>query len=133
MKTWLKLIGSAESPITEWKKPYVGFRKKNKPGIRMGDRLFLYAPGSNNRRIFALAVAVSDPERVSDDNPNLKGSCQWNVGVRYEINHPVTSGILIGDVSSHRNLTMSLRQQSHIKLHPEESESANSKLRDAKQ
>ena len=132
MSTWLKLLGSARSPITEWTKEYVGFRKNNKPSIRTGDQLFLYAPGGT-RRIFALAEAVSDPEHDSDYNPSEVGSCQWKLRVRYEINLPVSSGILIDDVSSHRNLTKSLRQQSHIKLLPEESESANSKLRDAKQ
>jgi hypothetical protein len=97
-----------------------------------GDHLFLYAPGGS-RRVFALAEAVSDPEHDSDYNPSKEGSCQWKLRVRYEINLPVSSGVLIDEVSSHRDLTKSLRQASHIKLLPEESESANSKLRDAKQ
>jgi hypothetical protein len=132
MATWLKNIGSAKNPITEWKEDDVGFRKANKPSIRTGDHLFLYAPGGS-RRVFALAEAVSDPEHDSDYNPSKEGSCRWNLGVRYEINLPVTSGVLIDEVSSHRDLTKSLGQKSHIKLLPEESESANSKLRDAKQ
>ncbi len=45
MATWLKNIGSAKNPITEWKEDDVGFRKANKPSIRTGDHLFLYAPG----------------------------------------------------------------------------------------
>lgn len=129
MTTWLKLIGSAKSPITEWKQDYVGFRKTNRPSIRAGDRLFLYAPGG--RRIFALAQAVSDPEHASDYDPSKEGSCRWELRVSYEINVPVASGIVIGEVSSQRDLTKSLRQQSHIRLSPEESESAKSKLRDA--
>ena len=75
-------------------------------------------------------IAVSDPEHDSDYNPSEKGSCRWRLSVRYEIEHPVKSGIPIRDVSSRRDLTKSLRQQSHIKLLPEESESAESKLRD---
>jgi hypothetical protein len=127
MPDWLKLIGSARSPITEWEKPYVGFRKANKPSIRTGDHLFLYAPG-DNRRIFALAVAVSDPEQDSDYNPSKEGSCRWKLRVRYDINLPVISGILIEEVSSQRDLAKSLRQAFHIRLFPEESDSANSKL-----
>jgi hypothetical protein len=41
MATWLKLIGSARSPVTEWEREYVPIRKANKPSIRTGDHLFL--------------------------------------------------------------------------------------------
>lgn len=51
------------------------------------------------------------------------------VPVHYLINLPVTSGILIDDiVSRQRDLTKSLRQASHIKLLPEESDTAQRKL-----
>ena len=132
MATWLKNIGSAKNPITEWKEDDVGFRKANKPSIRTGDHLFLYAPGGS-RRVFALAEVVSDPEHDSGFNPSNEESCQWKLRVRYEINLPFSSGVLIDQVSSHRDLAKSLSQKSHIRLLPEESESANSKLRDAKQ
>jgi hypothetical protein len=132
MATWLKLIGSARSPITEWQQEYVGFRKASKPSIRTGNHLFFFAPGGS-RRVFALAEAVSEPEHDSDFNPSKEESRRWKLRVRYGINFPVTSGVPIDDVSSHRDLTNSLRQASHIKLFPEDSESANSKLRDAKQ
>jgi hypothetical protein len=131
MTTWLKLIGSAKSPITEWERDYVGFRKANRPSIRTGDYLFLYAPGVD-RRIFALAQAVSDPEPDPNYDPNKEGSCRWKLSVRYEINLLVASGILVGAVSSQRDLTKSFKQQSHIRLLPEESESAKSELRNAK-
>jgi len=128
MATWLKLIGSARSPITKWKCDYVGFRKATRPSIRTGDHLLLYAPGVV-RRIFALAQAVTDPEHDPDYDPSKEGSCRWRLSVRYEINLPVASGIPVGAVSSRRDLTKSLRQQSHIRLLPEESESATSELR----
>ena len=126
MKTWLKLIGSAKSPITEWKEEYVGFRKKNKPSIEVGDRLFLYAPGGS-RRIFALAEAAGNPEQDPKWNPKEEGSCYWRLAVRYidDLNLPVASGILIDEVTSHhRKLAKSIGQASHIELYPEESESA---------
>jgi len=84
MAAWLKLIGSVQSPITEppfhgnYSEEYVGFRRANKPGIRAGDHLFLYAPGGS-RRIFALAEAAGDPERDSKYNPNEEGSCRWKL------------------------------------------------------
>src|SRR5512143_2336818 len=99
MTAWLKLIGSAKRPITEppfngqYTEEYVGFRKANKPSIRAGDDLFLYAPGGS-RRIFALAEVVGDPERDSKYNPQEEGSCRWKLRIRYLINLPVTSGIL---------------------------------------
>ena len=134
MTAWLKLIGSAKRPITEqpfygqYTEEYVGFRKSNKPTIRAGDNLFLYAPGGS-RRIFALAEAVGDPERDSNYNPQEEGSCQWKLRIRYLINLPVTSGILVDEViSSQRDLRTSLRQASHIRLLPEESEAAYRKL-----
>jgi hypothetical protein len=41
------------------------FERHRMPGIRMGDHLFLYAPGGS-RSIFALAEATADPENDSN-------------------------------------------------------------------
>ena len=134
----MKLIGSASAPITEmpfdgnYIGEHVGFRKASKPGIRAGDHLFLYAPGGS-RRIFALAEAIGDPEQDRSYDPNQEGSCRWKVSVHYLINLPVASGILIDDIiSSQRDLTKSLRQASHIKLLPVESDTARRKLEAAR-
>ncbi len=126
MQVWLKLIGSSKTPIKGegWKEDYVGFRKANKPSVRAGDRLFLYASGGS-RRIFALAKAISDPESNPRYNPNEEGSCRWRLRVEYEYSFPISSGIPIDAIASHRRLTRSIRQQSHIRLSPEESESAH--------
>ncbi len=129
MTSWLKSIGSAQKPITappfngNYTEEYVGFRKANKPSIEAGDHLLLYAPGGS-RHIFALVEAVGNPERNPNYNPNEEGSCRWRLAVRYQENRPVASGISIGEVASHRNLTRSIGQKSHIKLSLEESESA---------
>ena len=91
MHSWLKLVGSADKPITDspfygnYREEYIGFRKNNVPGIRSGDHLFLYAPGGS-RRIFALVEAITDPERDSKYNPNEQGSCRWLIYVRYLMN-----------------------------------------------
>src|SRR5437016_1625027 len=83
MTDWLKSIGSRKKPVSEWRENYVGFRKDNKPGIKVGDRLFLYAPGRLNMRIFALAEAVGNAEPDPDFNPGVEGSCYWRLAVRY--------------------------------------------------
>ena len=134
MNNWLKLIGSFDKPITEpplngrWDKDYVGFRKTRKPGIRKGDHLFLYAPGGS-RSIFALAEAITDPEHDTNYNPSEHGSCRWNVRVKYLINVSVACGVSIQEISlPSRNLTHSVRQQSHIKLSLDEYRNARNKL-----
>lgn len=139
MQTWLKLIGSGTVPITghpwygNYKESYIGFRKRNKPSIRMGDDLFLYAPGGS-MRIFALAKATSDPEYDTDYDPEKEGSCYWKLYIEYEINLPVNSGIYIDEIStSSRKLSKSVQQQSHIRLLPEEVELAHSTLQRKRQ
>ena len=136
MNTWLKLIGSSDRPLTDpqhngiWTKDYVGFRKTRKPGIRNGDHLFLYAPGGS-RSIFALAEAVTDPVRDKNYKQSEEGSCRWKIQVRYLVNLPVTSGITIDEITSPiRNVAHSVRQQSHIKLFPEELKNAHDKPKD---
>jgi hypothetical protein len=137
MRTWLKLIGSAESPITkppyygEWKKNHIGIPGKTQPGMRNGDHLFLYAPGGS-KSIFALAEATGDPEHSKDYNPDEKGSCPWTLPVKYLRNVTVDSGIHIDEISSSSarkcKLSKSIGRHSHIKLYPEEYESAYSKF-----
>jgi len=136
MNTWLKLIGSSDKPLTDpphngtWTKDYVGFRKTRKPGIRKGDQLFLYAPGGS-RSIFAMAEAVTDPLHDTNYNPREDGSCRWKIQVKYLVNLPVASGIKIDEITLPvRNLAYSVRQQSHIKLSPQESKNAYQKLKD---
>jgi hypothetical protein len=136
MTTWLKVIGSARKPITEapfhgnYNVEHIGFRKADKPGIRAGDHLFLYAAGGS-RRIFALAEVVGDPECDPNYNPNEEGSCRWRLYVHYQINFPVASGIPVDDViCSQRDLTKSLRQASHVRLLPEESQLAYRKMQE---
>jgi predicted restriction endonuclease len=132
MRTWLKLIGSAKNPITEpplngYKDDQIGFRKADKPGIRTGDHLFLYAPGGS-MRIFALAKAISNPQPISSPQPKKEGDCRWTLRVKYLIPLPVASGILINEISSDRLLIKSIQRASHIELRPKEYQSAYSKL-----
>lgn len=136
MNNWLKLIGSSYKPITKhpfygnFKEEFIGFRRPGKPSIQMGDHLFLYAPGGS-RSIFALAEATAYPEKDGDYNPKEDGSCIWKLHVRYLINLPVSSGVRIDEVNSgHRNLTHSVRQQSYIKMTPEEYKLIYSKLQE---
>ena len=132
---WLKLIGSAKKPITEspfygnYNLDYVGFRKPKRPGVRMGDHLFLYAAGGS-KRIFALAEAVGDPQLDPNYDPRDEGSCRWKLNVRYLKNLRVDAGVHIDEITTNRPkpLTESIKQASHIKLKPDEWQSAYRKL-----
>ena len=130
MQTWLKLIGSAKSPLTSpdyqgrWEATFIGFRKSGKPSFHPGDRVFLYAPGGT-KSIFALAEVISDPEINKQYDPNEEGSCYWNVHIHYLINYPVDRGISIEEITTKdRNLLKSIQRQSHIRLSSEEAELA---------
>jgi hypothetical protein len=134
MRTWLKVIGSGKDPITghpfygNYNISSVGFRKPTKPGIRMGDHLFLYAAGGS-KRIFAMAEATGDP--WYDNNRAPQDDCPWKLSVRYLMHCRVEAGIHIDEIGTdQRDLMLALRQASHIALSPEESRLAYSKLRE---
>lgn len=79
--------------------------------------------------MFALAEAVTDPVPDTDYNPREEGSCPWKIHVRYVVNLPVASGVAIDEIALPiRDLTRSVRRQSHIKLTPEESSKAYVRL-----
>ena len=132
---WLKVIGSAKKPITEYpfygnyNLPYVGFRRPGRPSVRMGDHLFLYAAGGS-KCIFALAEAVGDPEPDPKYDPREEGSCRWKLNVQYLKNLHVDSGVHIDEITTNRPvpLTVSIKTKSHIELRPEEWQSAFTKL-----
>ena len=133
METWLKVVGSSRDPIREsYTLPHVGFRKRGRPEVRAGDQLFLYAAGGS-QHIFALARVTSDPEEDPDYDPKQEGSCPWRVPVTYLINLPVVDGVHVDGISSQRVLALSLRQASHIRLQPLESDSARRKLERAQE
>lgn len=135
MRSWLKSIGSFDRPITDhpfygsYNEEWIGFRKANKPGVRNGDHLSLYAPGGS-KRIFAWAEAITDPDHDPGYDSTEHGSCRWRIRVKYRINLPVASGVSIYDViAPERDLSQSIRQQSHIKLSLEEYESISENLK----
>ena len=75
MTTWLKVIGSDQTPITghpfygTYKVESVGFRKARKPGIRTGDHLFLYAAALGQDRepgILFVTMCGSGHEEKAD-------------------------------------------------------------------
>lgn len=128
MTTWLKTVGFYDSPVADWRERHLGFRTY-KPTIRPGDHVFLYASGGS-RRIFALAEAISGPEKDPNYREGAEGSCRWRLAVRYVLNLPVAAGIHIDDVVSHRGVKLRIAagQKSHTRLRPEEGESARKLL-----
>ena len=136
MNYWLKLIGSADRPVTgepwhgRFDETTIGFRKPSMPGIRAGDHLFLYAPGGS-KRIFAAAEVQTDPEQDGNYDPGEHGSCRWKIHIKYLMNLQVESGISIDQASQPiRALSNSVKQQSHIKLSTDEYEHIHKRLKE---
>lgn len=78
-----------------------------------------------------MVEAPDPPEEDPKFDRNEEGSCRWRVRVRYEINLPIASGILIDDIiTSQRDLKKSIRQAGHIKLLPEEAQLAHTRLQE---
>ena len=129
MITWMKSIGSADRPITDpphngnWKGEAIGFRRDQTPGVRKGDHLILYAPGGS-KKIFGLAEVTTDPVPDPNYNRHEHGATPWKVSLAYPrgIIMPVAHGVSIDDVKLSRDLTLSIRRRSHIKLKTEEYE-----------
>jgi len=78
---------------------------------------------------------------ISGDIQKFENSCRSRIGSHFcdEPHHtgqladlPVSSGILIDEVDSHRKLTRSIGQASHIRLSPEESDTTQRKLQAAR-
>lgn len=135
MNTWLKVIGFGNKPITEapyhgkYELDYVGFHRKGRPSIRMGDHLFLYAAGGS-KQVFAEAVATDDPR---PNSPTDGDGPRWKLKIEYLTNLRVPFGVHIDEIiTARRDLTKSVMRASHIKLHSDESERASIKLNNLK-
>ncbi|HVG19009.1 MAG TPA: hypothetical protein VNI02_08135 [Blastocatellia bacterium] len=126
MAAYLKVIGSGKDPCPEpYTKPYADFSPKRPPTrIRQGDHLVLYAAGGR-KCVFALA------EVTSDVKPSDYGDWPHRLEIRYLVNLSPADGILAQEISTTRDLTMSVRQQTCVKLQPEEYERAKALLEES--
>lgn len=127
MAAYLKVIGSGKAPCPEpYTKPYADFSPTRPPTrIRQGDHLVLYAAGGR-KRVFALA------EVVSDVKPSEYGEWPHRLDISYLVNLSPANGVPAQEVSTTRDLTMSVRQQTCVLLQPEEYERARALLEEAK-
>src|SRR5262245_40668505 len=115
-KSWLKMIGTADSPCPDtWTDHHVHFRKDKPCGIRRGDHMVLYAVG-RKKQVFALAEVTGEAYE--------NGQPEWcyQMDVRYIINLPVTYGVSIDQISTtQRDLVGPIQWgSSYIELLPEE-------------
>jgi hypothetical protein len=126
MAAYLKVIGSGKDPCPEpYDKPYADFSPTRPPSrIRKGDHLVLYAAGGR-KSIFALAEVTSDV-KLSD-----YGEWPHRLDIRYLVNLSPADGVPAREVSSTRDLTMSVRQQTCVRLQREEYERAKTLLEEA--
>lgn len=74
-------------------------------------------------------MATGDPEEDPGYHQATVGSCFWRLPVEYRVNWPVSSGFLFDEIIvSERDLRLSVRQQSHVRLLAGESQLAYEKL-----
>lgn len=121
MANFLKIIGSGQDPCPEpYKELFVDFSPSRNPKgkINVGDELILYAAGGR-RSVFARAKVVSDV--YGGDNAEWP----YRLDVVYESNVPPAEGVPIGDVSVERDLVVSVRRQSYIRLSDAEFDEAS--------
>lgn len=120
--TWLKSVGSSESPLRDdWyaHRPDVavniGFPSRRTPTVAVGDRLVYYASGS--RRVFALVEVLSDPYLTVPGDEHHDPKYAWRVHVKVLrcVLH-VSEGPRLADLGVARDLHLSVRQASHVRL-----------------
>lgn len=86
-------------------------------GIKSGDKLVYYALG--HRRVMAIAEVISAPYYAPEVNPAWPGRCD----VRMLAIMPfLRNAPLLEDVKVYRDLKLSIRQRSYIRLTGEEYE-----------
>ena len=126
MAAFLKVIGSGKHPCPEpYAKPYADFSPTRPPNrIRKGDHLILYAAGGR-KCVFAVAEVTSEV-KASDD-----GEWPHRLDIRYLVRVHPRDGVPATEVSTMRDLTMSVRQQTCVRLSDEEYERARAKLEEA--
>ena len=119
MPYWLKVSGTREDPLgANWQASDKGVRSffKQRPTIRRGDRLVLYAAGSPQRfgagRIYAV-VEVSDEPRQSRDK-----RWPWEASTVLVVAGPLLNACpTLADIEVDPK---SVRRQSHIHLSDEQ-------------
>jgi len=121
---WLKMIGTSDRPCPDsYVREHVDFRGKKPRQIHPGDFMVLYAVGGE-KRVFALATVTSEVHESGREG------WPFRADIKYLANLSPSSGVLLSEVStSNRNLLLSIRRRSHIKLSPKECARAVAKLR----
>jgi hypothetical protein len=118
MSAYLKVIGSGGAPLQgPYTEPYAEFPPNRPPdNISKGDFLILYAAGW--QRIFAVARVIRRASRGPDP--------QWphRLEINYIYNVPPADGVHVNEISTERELTRSVRQQTRISLNAAEFKNA---------
>ena len=128
MKTWLKMLGSGDHAMAEMIVPQVLrlLRFPRRPSVSVGGKLVLYALGHD--RVFAIVDAFSTIRPGEGDNPWDR----WFLDVREVMSTSYAAAPRLAQLSvAGRDLSVSIRQQSHIQLRPSEYDQAVTLLRQA--
>lgn len=114
MSAYLKVIGSGDAPLQgPYTLPYADFSRTRPPSkISKGDVLILYAAGWKN--IFAIGRVTS---RIrNSEYPDWP----YRLELDYVVNVAPVDGVPVNDISTERELTRSVRQQTCISLNAAE-------------
>lgn len=122
MNAWLKAMGMSDAPCTGWKphkRGHIDFDDNhNGAGIKVGDRLVLYAVG-RDAQIFAIAEVTFASRRWGDSE-----RYPWRCFVRPIAVCPVESAPLIYPIWAPDVFTEGMMQGSYVRLTPQRYEAA---------
>jgi len=130
---WLKVLGSAERPLQDyWRGDNrhvtmnIGYPSRRKPSVRAGELAVGYAAADKFTGrpacLFGVLLITSDPALAPAASRFYDADYAWRTDVRWlrSVDHLSDAPSLYELNGVFRQIGFSVRQQSHIELHPTE-------------
>jgi len=115
MAYWLKLIGTRDEPVDDYRLLYVWYSAHEFDYIVDGDKIVLYATGRG--MVFASADVVSDPEDSGNERWPFSVNIQYRQGPLL-----IADGVHVNDIAdaNHSSLVQELQHQSFVQISEDE-------------